>query len=964
MADETLDKLGSTLAGFQVLGKIGEGAMGAVYKARQLSLDRIVAIKVLPPQLAQDAAFVRQFQEEARAAARLNHPHLIAVYEAGKTDGTHFFVMEYVEGENIGDRLRREGPFHEHTATGICMNVAQALHYAWEKAQLIHGDIKPENLILERDTKLIRIADLGLAKCLTGRLDDFDFADAGHSMGTPAYLSPEQCAGKKELDFHADMYALGATLYHMLTGKVPFDGLSHAEVMAQHLKGNLPDPRTVRAGISDATVVVLERMLAKEPGDRYPTWASLAHDLNQIRLARGLSVPPLPEGRSTLQRSAPHAIAAGKKKVSALRIAIELVVIFALLAGVYWYVRIRPQQQPGALPWDSTTPTPSETVQGPEPFPAADAGFRPSRIAGLQMWLSADRNVARDERNFVSAWGDQSGHDLDAQQTTHAAKPLFVADAVHGKPAIRFDGQDDQMGFEPLHAPEFTIFVVCTVTETRPGAGLVCNRVPEKDGFQVVDAGESSATFLPQLTTWNGSEDIEAKRAAVGRLVPFGPAIQTWTSDMEFFLNGLPETVEDGSIGSGLQGAYLGRGPKFLGVDIAEVLMFSSVLPPPDRQRIESYLAQKYGILQTAMAGIPPAPGAGAPVPPTPSPEKRREELRAKGEAQKQYVAWRTGFEGLLRSSEYGKAQSAAEAAQNEPLLAPVKASLARDRKLAQLILRMRDAARTNLLGQTYSVGATAGTVSRFEADKFWVRLPSGEIAVPLDKLDAAKLPEVALGASNLDPDLQTGAALYCWYRGETERARLYFDAARKAGADVTPFLPAELATMPPTPVEPAPRETPAERVAPPRAEGASLLANHSFERWSGKTLLDWASSNSQVRPAPDMTIVRDGKVAVRLDCNNEKVWLEQPVHLLAARKYELQLAYRTKGFEGQLWVEAGPPGDPVPMIKYPLEPNEEWMIASVELASSSTSTLALRIRANNATGTIWLDQFDLRFAK
>jgi serine/threonine-protein kinase len=973
MAEEPLEKLGSQLVGFKLLDKIGEGAMGAVYKARQISLDRIVAIKILPPRLAQDPVFVRQFQEEARAAARLSHPHLIAVYEAGRTNGTHFFVMEFVEGENIGDRLRREGPMHEHAAAAVGRNVAQALGYAWEKAQLIHGDIKPENLILERVSNQIRIADLGLAKCLLESLDDFNFADAGYAMGTPAYLSPEQCAGKKDVDFRADMYALGATMYHMLTGLIPFDGLSNVEVMAKHLKGVLPDPRAARPNISEHMVVVLERMMAKEPAMRYPSWAALAHDLGQVQDGLGLSISPLPPGRSTVERVAAQAAQpppAPKRKASAWRIAIEVAIIAAALGAFYLYMHGRPKQPPQPPEGSVTSPgTGTERATEPtsrEPFvPATARGDAlPSSIAGLRMWLSAEKNIARDENNFVSAWGDISGSGADAKETAIETRPLFVPDAIHGKPALRFDGKDDQLLFPPLHATDFTIFLVYSLTSCREGSGPLNNRVVEKNGFQLLSVPEGPSAFRPQLVTWNGTDEVDRKRATTSQPLPFGPMIETWTSDLQLFENGIEQPTEDVNESWKLQGGYIGRAQLPMAGDIAEIIIYDSVLPEPDRHAVERHLQKKYAI--TPSARPPTASIKATTPPPRPSPDKRGEALRTKAAAEKVYAAWRPGFEALLQNGEYAKAKEAASAGLSEPQFAPLKDRLARDERTAQLLLKLRETAIANLVGQPYSVGATQGTVSKIDSGNVWVTLAAGEVAVPLDKLDAGRIPSLALLQTPTDADLQLGAALYCWYRGDKDAAQIHFDAARKAGADITPYLPAAQPAPPPetSAPEPPPQQEPAPE-RPTRSDDTSMLANHSFERWTGKLLLDWSSGNSQVKPTPDAMNAHDGRTSARFDCDQDsKLWIEQPFHVVAGYKYELRFLYRTKGFEGQLWVEAGAPGDPVPKIKYPLETSEEWQIGTLELESSTTGALALRVRATNARGTLWLDNFDLRLVR
>src|SRR5688572_13390287 len=198
------------VAGYRLLERLGGGAMGTVYKARQLSLDRDVAIKILSPELAEDPEFVQRFLREAKAVARLNHANIISGIDVGDADGVKYFVMEYVDGSTVASLLRRGGSLDEERALLVAQQMARALDHAY-KNQLVHRDLKPENVLITRDG-IAKVCDLGLAK-----LEDAAAgADAGHRMGTPDYISPEQARGDANVDIRSDLYSLGATLYHML----------------------------------------------------------------------------------------------------------------------------------------------------------------------------------------------------------------------------------------------------------------------------------------------------------------------------------------------------------------------------------------------------------------------------------------------------------------------------------------------------------------------------------------------------------------------------------------------------------------------------------------------------------------------------------------------------------------------------------------------------------------------------
>ena len=997
MAEESQIKVGDVIAGFEILSKIAEGGMGTVYKARQVSLDRIVAIKILPPHLAKDDEFVRHFQEESRVAAKLKHPHLIEVYDAGKTDGTHYFAMEYVEGETVGDKMRRDGPFVEHLAVGICLNVAQALQYAWEKSKLIHGDIKPENLLIERETKKIRIGDLGLGKSLLGRSEEDIASDQRRGMGTPAYVCPEQARGDKHLDFRADMYALGATMYHMLTGKLPFDGMTPAETLAGHLHGTLPDPRKLHAAISENTVIVLERMMARDPDMRYPSWAALAHDLEQIHNARPPSVPPLAPDKSTLHREVQAATAVVKKKTSPVLIAVELIVILAGIAAFYWYVQMRPKQHPVTPPTTSVANAPPHAAgtgsSVAAPTSMSPREFLPSKLEGLRLWLSADKDVAHDAENRVSTWGDRSTNGVNATQNNPDARPVLVPNALHGKPVIRFDGTNDQLDFSPIPTSNFTVSIVFSISSMKPWAGPLNNRVATKPGFQIVSGDGSNQVYIPALVTWDGEEESSHQKASTYVDIPSKSTIHTWVyeggSESQFFQDGVETSVGECISNFNITAACIGRGYDFMAADIAELVVYDRALSATELQEFQQYLETKYGLGTPIMNPTIAVPKVPSPLPtetkqPLPHPRaedtKKTDEAHAKlmTEAENRYSVWRATFEEILSSGEYGRARETAMMAQTDPTFTLVKDKLARDERIAQMILDLRTTAWTNLLGQTYYVGTTPGTVVRLGSDKFWVKLAAGEIAVAFVNVDPTKIPSFALSKNRNDPKLNLSAALYSWYRGDKDIARVYFDAATKAGADVAAYLPSELSAPEPIPLpEPTPpppspgkeaagaatTNVPGKFTMPPD-DGMNMLVNHSFERWSGRTLIDWSTNNSQAKPDPDTGNVVDGKYSARFDFgpNQQSMQLEQPVHAQAGRKYRLQFFYRTMNFDGQIWVEIGAQGDPIPKLKQVMETSTDWQMMTVEMNVPSAANLMVRIRASNASsGSVWLDHFDLR---
>lgn len=273
------------IPGYQVVGKLGAGAMAVVFKAKQVSLDRLVAIKILPRKLSENAEYVERFYKEGKAAAKLNHPNIVQAIDVGEAHGYHYFVMEYVEGHTVGDELEEGKVFTEEQALDIIIQIARALEHAHRRG-FIHRDVKPKNIMITKDRKA-KLADMGLARDRS----DVEAAEteAGKAYGTPYYISPEQIRGEMDIDFRADIYSLGATFYHMVTGRVPFTGDSPAEVMHKHLKENLVPPDHVNTSLSAGLGEVVEVMMAKDRRRRYGSTTDLLLDLEAI--ARG--EPPL-----------------------------------------------------------------------------------------------------------------------------------------------------------------------------------------------------------------------------------------------------------------------------------------------------------------------------------------------------------------------------------------------------------------------------------------------------------------------------------------------------------------------------------------------------------------------------------------------------------------------------------------------------------------------------------------------
>ena len=273
------------IPGYKIIGKLGAGAMAIVYKGKQLSLNRMVAIKVLPKRFSENPEYVERFYKEGQAAGKLNHPNIVQAFDVGVAGGYHYFVMEYVEGKTIADDLVDGNVFDEAEALDIIIQVAHALEHA-HACSLIHRDVKPKNIMISKNGT-VKLADMGLARETT----DIEAAqsEAGKAYGTPYYIAPEQIRGKIDIDGRADIYGLGATLYHMLTGRVPFMAEDSADVMRKHLREKLVPPDHINTSLSAGVSEVVEIMMAKRREDRYKNIEELLLDLEALRNGK----PPL-----------------------------------------------------------------------------------------------------------------------------------------------------------------------------------------------------------------------------------------------------------------------------------------------------------------------------------------------------------------------------------------------------------------------------------------------------------------------------------------------------------------------------------------------------------------------------------------------------------------------------------------------------------------------------------------------
>lgn len=382
------------IPGFEIIKKVGQGGMATVYKARQKSVDRLVAVKILKPELSRNLQDIEGFIHEARAAGNLKHPNIMQIHDVAEHNGVYYIVMEFVEGPTVVDLLEKRGVIPARKALSILQPVANALDTAWRELSMVHRDVKPENIMIDKDGT-VKLADMGLASILGSQPDDPELV-----KGTPFYMSPEQISAVVNLDCRSDMYSLGATLYHMLTGVMPFQDDTPQVAMDKHVHDHLPNPRDVRATVPIGVAQFTLRLMMKDPAQRFSAWPAMLQELQKVTQGRMLlarqdtkkesTVLPYSKAATMSKRQLKRASRVGPRGLPALA---HLVLWLAMLG--WWgflghklvYLPPRDDTDSSSAPpivASPALPSPAASPRRPEPVATSAHGtaVRPSPTIG------------------------------------------------------------------------------------------------------------------------------------------------------------------------------------------------------------------------------------------------------------------------------------------------------------------------------------------------------------------------------------------------------------------------------------------------------------------------------------------------------------------------------------------------------------------------------------------------------
>ncbi len=293
-AAQEADLTGKALGDFHLLRRLGQGGMGQVYLAEQISLKRHVALKLLKSELSANVTSLQRFKAEAEAVAKATHANIVQVYAIGEAGGIHYMALEYVEGRNLREYLEKKGPPEVLLGLSIMRQVAAALQRASELG-IVHRDIKPENILLTRKGE-VKVADFGLSRVFTDDGQHLNLTQTGITMGTPLYMSPEQVEGKKNIDHRTDIYSFGVTSYHMFAGHPPFKGSSPFEVAVQHVQKDPQPLNEIRPDLPIELCAIIHKMMVKAPENRYQAGREIVRDVGRLRdaLVGGSGIRPAP----------------------------------------------------------------------------------------------------------------------------------------------------------------------------------------------------------------------------------------------------------------------------------------------------------------------------------------------------------------------------------------------------------------------------------------------------------------------------------------------------------------------------------------------------------------------------------------------------------------------------------------------------------------------------------------------
>ena len=539
---------GQMLGPYRIINQIGKGGMATVYKAYQASVDRYVAVKVLPSQLAESKEFAARFQQEARIIAKLEHPHILPVFDYGESEGVAYFVMRYLDAGTLKDKMESGRPLPLDVIDRIFTQLADALSYAHGHG-VVHRDLKPANALIDSQGNVF-LTDFGIARLLESASPRLTQTDA--IMGTPAYISPEQ-AQAHPVDQRSDIYSLGIILYEMVTGSVPFVAETPLAVLFKHISDPLPPPSLVKSDVPPQIEQVILKALAKDPRDRFATaaefvaaWKRALEERDTVQRASETTPPPTTHAMSS--DPAKHRLAPPKKAVS--RSARPTGWIIGCLAGALLLLSVA-----GiailALNWQSIAfLNPATDVP-----PPAEVSFTGNIL--FQDDFSARR----------SNWGTLTDADSSIEYANNALQMRLFT-----KNFVVWSTPNDQ-NYQNVH---IEVTAINNNTDPTTAFGIICGQQAEEWSFYyfaITPAGEyaiikattgESDVFLTNNDQW-ASSDLIADKASSYRV-----GADCGTGTLTLYVDGQQiDSISDNTYTSGYVGLFTWSGENVASADVS-----------------------------------------------------------------------------------------------------------------------------------------------------------------------------------------------------------------------------------------------------------------------------------------------------------------------------------------------------------------------------------------------------------
>ncbi|MFC1498449.1 serine/threonine-protein kinase [Verrucomicrobiota bacterium] len=461
------------IAGYSNLEQIGSGKMAIVLKGLQTSLKRAVAIKILRPSFASNQKLINSIVQEIKTAAKLKHPNIAQVYDIAKQEGVFFIVAEYIEGPTLQKILTDKKVLPESKALKIALSVARALREAWETAEVAHRDVKPSNIMIVKNLN-VKVTDLGIAK-MTDPAILAEQLKAPLVSATLNYMSPEQAKFKTEVDCKCDMYGLGATLYHMVTGRMPFDKCPPKEIMANHEKSQITNPGDINRKLSISTEQIITTLMMKEPEDRYKDWNEVVDQIKKAIAGRKLigknlsdldsTIAPAKQKRVTVATSAsPQKTAEALQKIKGSTVPLSVKLPAWLILAVwwtfltYWQLDRPPSRVPtnrhNKVKTEKTKPKKTKTTRKKKSGTKTAAHTAPKKKTAPQKKETPQKNIAASEKSepkAVKPKGPQlNAKELSEFKATQKAVASLVLDEGFKQAVFLID---DELEYD--HSPAF-----------------------------------------------------------------------------------------------------------------------------------------------------------------------------------------------------------------------------------------------------------------------------------------------------------------------------------------------------------------------------------------------------------------------------------------------------------------------------------------------------------------------------